>query len=280
MPTKMGGYLIGLIFLMFLLAIGYDNNLLLIFTLFLFSMNLLWLIQSHFHLHHLKLQHINLANGHAKSEIPLKVFWEKAPKGPYNWNLTLERSFEGVKPELFEQTDKFVVGQLKIPKRGVWKWNYLKVSTDFPFGLYRLWCFYPVKFETVAYPALLPATDISNLAHNNAGESIAMGRAGREDIWNLAPYQGDESRKISWKHYARSGDLLIKEGEEYTEQFFHIKFDLPKKNPESYLSFLATQMVECHRRGIPFLFEGPEGKLGPARHGDHLHQCLKVLSLC
>ncbi len=165
MPTKMGGYLIGLIFLMFLLAIGYDNNLLLIFTLFLFSMNLLWLIQSHFHLHHLKLQHISLANGHAQAELPLKVFWGKSPKGPYNWNLILERSSQSVKPEIFDQTDKLAIGQIKIPKRGIWNWTYLKVSTELPFGLYRLWCFYPVHFETVAYPSLLPDIGINNFSN-------------------------------------------------------------------------------------------------------------------
>lgn len=280
LPTKMGGYLIGLIFLMFLLAIGYDNNLLLIFTLLLFSMNLLWLVQSHFHLHHLRLQHVVLPNGHALSGLPLKIYWERSPKGPYSWNISLEKSKGVVKSELYEQNEKFVLGQLKIPKRGIWNWNYLKVSTELPFGLYRIWCYYPVHFETVAYPALLKDVEINNLAHNNAGESLAMGRAGREDIWNLAPYQGDESRKINWKHYARSGDLLIKEGEEYSQQFFHIKFKIPKTNLEEYLSLLATQMVDCHRRGIPFLFEGPEGKFGPDQHGDHLHQCLKVLSVC
>jgi uncharacterized protein (DUF58 family) len=280
MPTKMGGYLIGLIFLMFLMAIGYDNNLLLIFTLFLFSINLLWLVQSHFHLYHLKLQNLSLPDGHASSLLPLKVIWDKSPKGPYNWNLTLEKSRETVKPELYEQTERFALGELKIPTRGIWKWTHLKVSTELPFGLYRIWCFYPVQFETVAYPALLNDVVLNDLANNNFGESIAMGRAGREDIWNLAPYQGDESRKISWKHYARSGDLLIKEGEEYSKQFFHIRFEFPKTNPETYLSLLATQMVDCHRRGIPFLFEGPHGKLGPAQHSDHLHQCLKVLSLC
>jgi uncharacterized protein (DUF58 family) len=243
-------------------------------------MNLLWLVQSHFHLHHLKFRNLLLPHGHAKAGLPLKVFWESSPKGPYDWNLSVEGSDEGISASLFEQTEKVAVGELSVPLRGVWKWKYLKVSTHLPFGLYRIWCFYPMNLETVVYPALLNDVALKEMAQNPSGESMAMGRAGKEDIWNLSPYQGEESRKISWKHYARSGELLIKEGEEYSEQFFHIKLEMPLSDVETYLSLVATQMVECHRRGIPFLFEGPEGKLGPAQHADHLHQCLKVLSLC
>ena len=55
MPTRMGGYLNGLIFLMFLLSVGYSNNLLLIFTLFLFGLNLICCIHTHYHLNALKI---------------------------------------------------------------------------------------------------------------------------------------------------------------------------------------------------------------------------------
>jgi uncharacterized protein (DUF58 family) len=279
-PTKMGGYLLGLIFLLFLLSIGYNNNLLLIFTLFLFSFNLLWLVQTHFHLHNLKLKSVILGDGHANEGIPLKVLWSKSPKGPVNWKVILESKDEQVHSTLYEQNEESSLGECKLPKRGVMNWCHLKVVSSNPFGLYNVWCFYPLKLTTYVYPSILKDYGLPEIKNDNAGETIPMMKAGHEDIWNLAPYQGEESRKISWKHYARSGELLIKEGEEFSDPVLFIKLNIPEKTKEHYLSELASQMVYCQRKGIPFIFESALGTLGPANNQDHLNDCLKVLSLC
>lgn len=79
LPTRMGGYLNGLIFLMILLSIGYSNNLLLIFTLVLFSFNLIWIIQTHFNLNQLRLARMKIADGYADSKTQLTLSWKKLP---------------------------------------------------------------------------------------------------------------------------------------------------------------------------------------------------------
>ena len=94
-PTRMGGYLNGLIFLMFLLSVGYNNNLLLIFTLFLFGLNLIWLIQSHFHMHKLKLDAVHLEDGHALESVSVRVCWKNSPLPPLLWELSLEDEGDG-----------------------------------------------------------------------------------------------------------------------------------------------------------------------------------------
>src|SRR5215212_6754965 len=89
LPTRMGGYLNGLIFLMFLLSVGYNNNLLLIFTLFLFGLNLIWVIQTHFHLHALKIETLIIDEGHAGEALHVKALWKKAPEVPHQWRMAL-----------------------------------------------------------------------------------------------------------------------------------------------------------------------------------------------
>jgi uncharacterized protein (DUF58 family) len=280
-PTKMGGYLIGLIFLMFLLSIGYSNNLLLIFTLFLFAFNVLWLIQSHFHLHKLKLSHVQLISGHAGDPLEMRVAWEKTPPGPWGWQMALETSTRSFSAEVLNNSEEYSSAEMKLPKRGVYQWKYLGVKSTHPFGLYQVWIYYPLDFSTVVFPPLLPSATISPEGLDSDGE-IVQDRKGQDDFRGLAPYQEDESRKISWKHYARSGDLVIREGEEKRAAVVEIDLKIPTTGElkEQYLSRVATQLVECYRREIPFTLKTNSHYRTPSAQLNHLQECLKVLALC
>lgn len=274
-PTRMGGYLNGLIFLMFLLSIGYSNNLLLIFTIFLFAFNLLWLIQTHFHLHRLKPDQVSIFPGHAGHAINVNIFWKAAPKGPWNWQMQLESdhgdfAYHGIRDDKSKSE-----GEITPDKRGVYQWSYLKVKTENPFGLYQVWIYYPLNLKTLVYPTLLSSVDLKLSGKDFEGD-ILQDKKGPDDFRGLATYRNDESRKISWKHYARSGDLLIKEGEEKKAPLLQLDFKPPTgaEPKERYLSYLTTQIVECHRRDIPFSLRvnGVESS--------QLQDCLKVLTLC
>jgi len=281
MPTRMGGYLNGLIFLMFLLAIGYSNNLLLIFTVLLLGFNLMWLIQSHFHLYYLKPLHINISPGHANSPVQASFLWQSTPKPPWKWNFELESDQGDFGLQIFSEDSSKSEGEFTPKKRGLHQWNHLKVKTNKPFGLYQVWIYFPLHFKSIVYPTLFKSTEF-NLSGQHLEGDINLHKKGEEDFLGLSAYQNDESRKISWKHYARTGELLIKEGEEkkapYLELELHLPNELEKK--EAYLSLLATQMVDCHRRGIPFSFKADHFSRAAASGTDHLQDCLKVLALC
>lgn len=268
MPTRMGGYLNGLIFLMFLLSVGYSNNLLLIFTLFLFGLNLIWVIQTHYHLHALKLDSLIIQDGFAEEATPVKVFWKKTPEGLQKWNLRLfGDDFD------FRISDEMTV---TFPKRGVWDIQHLRISSSMPFGLYKAWIYVPVNVKSFSYPAKLkdvPALTVDNSFHE--GEFSTM-KPGPHDVWNLGPYQGEESRKISWKHYARTGELVVKEGEEFSSAVVHFTLPVVSENKEYLLSKICTQMVHCAKTDVPFSFENKSASLT----NKHLTDCLRELSRC
>lgn len=268
MPTRMGGYLNGLIFLMFLLSVGYSNNLLLIFTLFLFGLNLIWVIQTHYHLHGLKFDSMIIHDGFARESSQVEIFWKKQPEGKKNWRFRLfGENFD------LKISDHMTV---EFPKRGVWNIQHLRVSSEMPFGLYKSWIYLPVNVKGFAYPAKLketPPIDFSTTA--NEGDHSTM-RNGPHDVWNLGPYQGEESRKISWKHYARTGDLVVKEGEEFSNAVVHFVLPVHTDNKEYLLSKLATQMVQCAKTDVPFSFEKKSASLT----AKHLTDCLRELSQC
>jgi uncharacterized protein (DUF58 family) len=286
-PTRMGGYLNGLIFLMFLLSVGYNNNLLLIFTLFLFGLNLIWLIQSHFHMHKLKLDSVSIEDGHAMESVHVRVQWKNSPPPPLLWELALENDQEvslrlkGIEEHKVQdghhnQTE----GQLIYPKRGVWKFKHIRVKTTKPFGLYETWRYLKLDILSYAYPPKLKEVPQMPTEPSYLEGDHQSPLRGPHDVWNLAPYQGEESRKISWKHYARVGELVVKEGEDLKKSVVH--FTLPKKfkDKEHTLSTLATQMVLCSRTETPFSYEDHMGKTEAGSSQRHLRDCLRRLSLC
>lgn len=279
MPTRMGGYLNGLIFLMFLLSVGYSNNLLLIFTLFLFGLNLIWVIQTHFHLHALKIDFINIHDGHALEKNQVDLNWKKVPLAPHKWQVTLEGK-DSHPVTTIQDAELVTNGHVIFPKRGLWQFDYLKVVTEMPFGLYQAWIYYPVALKAYVYPARLKDMPIVNfLPASLEGENSSL-QTGPHDIWNLGPYQGEESRKISWKHYARSGELVVKEGEELTQSLVQFRLDPHEKNNEFLLSKIATQMVQCARTETPFSLETPNKKFPPGQNEKHLTDCLRDLTVC
>lgn len=278
-PTKMGGYFNGLIVLMFLLSIGYSNNLLLIFTLFLFGFNLLWVIQTNFYLHALKIGELHIQDGHVHESLSVKIFWKGAPAGAQDWQLALIADQENLSIKVLENLENLTLGEIELNKRGAWEWKILKISTEKPYGLYRAFRYERVQVKSIAYPGLIKEVTTPLLQNISLEGEIASGQKGAGDFHTLGAYQGDGARLISWKHYARTGDLLIKEGERPGASMARFELLLPFKNNETFLSVMATQMVLCHREEIPFILSTPTREIGPACHGEHLHECLRELAL-
>jgi uncharacterized protein (DUF58 family) len=277
----MGGYIIGLLLLMFLLSIGYSNNLMLIFTLILFAFNLMWLVEGHFHMNDLKYKSIQISNGHAGELIPVTIRWMKSPASPWRWQLTLETE----KDELITSSLNFNHHEahafIQAPARGLQAVKYIKVESDRPHGLYKTWIFFNANSSFLSYPALKSVNEVELSGNSGEGE-ISSDKKGDDDFKSLAPYQGEEARKISWKHYARVGELVVKEGEEHQASIVKFELQLPE-NPEqaeNYLSTLASEMVFCHRKMIPFSFKSGSFYKHPGSDFRHLNECLAVLALC
>jgi uncharacterized protein (DUF58 family) len=275
LPTKMGGYLIGLIFLMFLLSIGYSNNLLLIFTLFLFAFNLMWLIQTHFHLYRLKIGEVSIPSVHAGDKSHVQILWKSLPQGPWDWNFKLESAEETFFCECPQDLEYGSGADVTLTKRGVITWEFLKVMSTRPFGLYQTWIYFPLSQKSFAYPTLHKIIDLSLSGMEFEGE-VSTNRKGFDDFHGLTSYENNESRRISWKHYARSGELLIKEGEEKKLSVLELEVNhsIAPEHKEFHLSHLASQIVECQRLDLAYSL-----KVNGVAYRK-LQDCMRELALC
>lgn len=280
-PTRMGGYLLGLIGLMFLLSIGYSNNLLLIFTITMFGLNLIWLVNSHFHMAKLSPGQVCVDDGHVGSGQTVSFRWKKWPAGDLKFELQLIGEGNRSDVKIISHEEGRTMGEVRLPFRGFYKWDYLLARTDRPFGLYQTWIYFKVDVTAHAYPTLLKDMPLPSPEISDREGAITGDKRGDEGLRGLAQYQGEGLKRISWKHYAKSGELLVKEGEELKAQLIKIKLNLPdeKAHREAELSRIATLMVYCHRQEIPFLFYGEPLK-GPGSHPELLKDCLRELSRC
>jgi hypothetical protein len=279
-PTRMGGYFNGLIFLMFLLSIGYSNNLLLIFTLFLFGFNLIWVIQTHFYLHALKTENIKIGNGHSGVTTDFKIHWKTLPTGFQDWDLSLISQRDMVPVKILENRENLTIGEVSLSKRGLWEWNHLVISTRRPYGLYRAWRYKRISHCSYAYPALSKNAPSPLLSFSSEEGEHLSGIKGSGDFYSLSSYAGEAMKMISWKHYARTGEVLVKEGEQQSHPLAQFNLSqIQETRKEIELSIMATQMLICYREDIPFVLETPYKKIGPGSHQQHLHECLKELSL-
>ena len=280
LPTRMGGYFNGLIFLMFLLAVGYSNNLLLIFTLFLFGFNLLWVIQTHFHLHALKLKSLQIQDGFAGEKSFVTIHWSKTPSLPHRWELSLHSDNDDFELLSAQETPLVTRGQFDLKSRGVLHLRHLKIKSLMPFGLYASWIYVPVSSKLWVYPARLKQySPIPQHDSLEEGDNKSA-RKGPHDVWNLATYQGEDSRRISWKHYARSGDLVVKEGEDTVKNYVHFTLLKNPENKEYYLSKMCSQIMECSAADTLFSMEIPSKKKLKGNSQKHLTDCLRELAEC
>ena len=100
-------------------------------------------------------------------------------------------------------------------RRGIMPVPRIKLWTEYPLGLWRVWAYWHPAIDVLVYPS--PETPGVALPDNTAiaGEGQGLGR-GEDDVSSIRQYQaGDSPRRIAWRAMARSGsdELLTKQFE-------------------------------------------------------------------
>lgn len=98
------------------------------------------------------------------------------------------------------------------PRRGVYRLRGFRISTRFPFGLFRRGEFVAARGEILVYP-LIP--EISSFFHllpflpgHLEGPHVGQG----ENLFSIRKYQeSDSARTIHWKATAKTGSLMARE---------------------------------------------------------------------
>ncbi len=171
---------------------------------------------------------------------------------------------------------------LRIPtrRRGRLSGSRLRLTTAFPFGLFRCWTWVHLPVEVVVYPQPIgsrpPPSGPSGRDYGNARDD-----SGRDELRDLRPFrEGDSPRQVAWKAYARGMPLLVKEYSGATAEAAVFDFAaLADLDLEACLSQLCRWVLDAEARGARYALWLPTVRIDADHGAAHLARCLEALAL-
>ena len=156
----------------------------------------------------------------------------------------------------------------------------LILSTSYPLGLFRAWCYVICDQNILVYPKIGEHWQRSGNDAERAADGGGQG-LGNDDFAGLRTYHpGDQPSRIDWKSYARERGLNTRLFSGETQTPLWIDWDdAPGDNTESRLSVLARAIVDAEAQGLEYGLRTPAASIDPASGATQRHRCLRHLAL-
>jgi len=174
-------------------------------------------------------------------------------------------------------------------RRGAYHFTGFRVSTKFPFALFRKGKTVGCKDEVVVFPAIFPLHPPAGYS-GESGEQMS-GRLDRQgEFHGLREYvDGDDTRDIHWRKTARVGHLMIRQHEEQAGRRIAIFLDNQQRTPRPDEETVARQeravsqaaSLAAHYTGAGYVVRlvTRTASVGPGSGQAHLTQILRALAL-
>jgi uncharacterized protein (DUF58 family) len=279
LPTRGGLAFAALLFVMLLAGLNYANSLALMFT---FLLGGFALIAMH-------LTHRNLLGVVARGVAPVDAF-----AGEHGLLLlTLESSgnarrfaieaevadSERVTVELPEHGSARVDIAQPLGRRGRVRVGRIKLSTAFPFGMFRAWTYLHVNVSLLAWPVPRGRRE-APAESSTGGDAPSVHRAGDEEWAGLREFRtGDSPRQVAWGAYARGRGLLVKTYQ--SPAAHHRVFDLAAVHGdlEERLEQLSAWVMAAQARGERYGLRLGAQEIPTDSGAEHRKRCLDALAL-
>lgn len=155
--------------------------------------------------------------------------------------------------------------------------------TRFPFGFFKKWIRLEFDKEKIlAYPKIskIKLESLSN--PNEFGESQREKAGDGDEIRTIRFFnEGDNTKLIHWKLSAKRSKLIMKELQEDESRESFIEFNplKYKENLESYISRVASTLIELTKNGFEVRFICPDRSFSTQDFGSNIRPILKYLAL-
>ncbi len=293
LPTKLGGYWIATGFVLFLIGVGYSNNICLFFSLLFFSITLLLAIEAHFHMAKFKVKKLFIQSGHAQTNLPFTLEFETYSKLiQLTWQQRIQDqafSLDEANQYLIDQRgnlSKVLKGEIKVSKRGLLKLQKICLNSSYPFGLWNCRRYIDVsKFlennnpvfvwpglNTQPYPLHQKDADQNYIFPLNtlSDEEFEISPADESTPWKRYFWPAISKDQKIWAQ--KSSPVLSQ------EKIFEFPSSLISISEESLSSFV-THILHCHKSQIPWKANYFDEKFSDRSSKDELDNLLKLTSL-
>jgi uncharacterized protein (DUF58 family) len=277
LPTGFGIAFGLLLFVMLLGALNYSNNPALLLTCLFGAAGGASLFAGFRVMNGLSLVRVGADECHAGSPLALHLRFATASRARPSLRLRAgERESAFALPPGIEGG---TTASLPTCERGWFRAGRLRLSTDYPLGLFRIWSWLNPDAEFLVYPAVeepappLPGGDIR-------GDFAARAGAG-EDHAGLRDYRvTDPPRLIAWKASARHDALLVRDAEQRSDDALVLDYaTLHGLDHEARIRRLTAWVLAADAAQRDYVLGIPGATLGPGAGAVHRHACLRALAL-
>ncbi len=278
-PTVTGFLFGGLIVLLILGAINYQNSLVYGVAFTLGSLFLVTILYTFRNLSGLTIELISASTGFVGEDIEFQVRVSR-PKG---------RGREGIQlgwvgaiaqwAEVYDSEASAVRLFVRARRRGWLVPGRLLIETQYPLGLLRAWTWVDLGARALVYPQPLFMDQPEHVARRGEDGEL-MDPQGSDDFNDMRAYrQGDPVRHVMWRVYARSDQLVVKEYTSYLDPRLMLDFDRVSGDVEERLSRLTGMTLNAARSSSEFGLILPNAKIGPGLGDQHRDSILSALAL-
>lgn len=278
LPSLPGLFYFLVIFILLIVCINYQMNLGFIVTFFLMGAAFVMLIQSYLNMVGLN---VSLAT------IP-PVFAGERARIPILLSATSGREYESLQfrfnnedfrlAQCYQSTT--IALQCDATERGLQKLAPIKISTQFPGGLFNAWSNLKFNHTFLVYPQPAEA-DVVIAALVKTKQSQLLNCVEGFDFNGLREYhQGDSMRRIAWKTVAAGRGWFSKEFVADQQNEIWLDWDqFHSIAKERSIRIFTRLIIDLEARGVPYGLRVPTGEFKPKTGVEHHHQCLTALAL-
>jgi len=280
LPTGAGVFFGGLLLVMLIGAINYNNSLGFMLTFLLAGLNVISILYTYRNLLHLKVSARAAAPVFAGERITVPVLLDntgQARRFSLHLHFPQESSVACDVP-----TNSWTQAQLPLSskKRGLYPLPQFRMHSIFPLGLFRAWTYARFDISYLVYPK--PAErDGLPLEHLYRPKQTGDKASGSDDFAGLRNYhQGDSLRHIHWKTVAKDQGMHTKQfGGDRSNELWLDWRALEHLDKEARISRLTRWVIDAEQTGMNYGLWVPGTQLSPNSGDGHKHNCLRALAL-
>lgn len=280
LPTRNGLIFAAVVFAMLLASLQYAASLGFAMTFLLAGLGLVAMHYCHNNLLAITVHFAGADPVFAGDEIRFRLALENRASQP-RFDLVAECGDARTSPiDLAPETQATVHLHRPSKARGYVRLDRFSIATRHPANLFRAWTWVHMDARALVYPA--PAGRDRPMPGGIDSGGARIDRSGADDdfagLREATP--GDPPKRLAWKAFARSDQLLAKEFAGGSEAPRVFDFNaLTGMDAEARLAQLCRWCLDAAGSGLSFGLVLPDSRIAVGSGDRHLHQCLQALAL-
>ncbi len=277
-PSKFGLGFIFFAILIFSLGSNYQNNLVLLCAYLLFALFFISILQSYLNLIDTQVRFVSAQDGYAHSGYKIVFSMQNINQA---FSVFVINNNKHV--EINTINEEKTVYQLQVEglQRGKHQIARLKIQSRYPFGIATVWSYVLFPNEIYIYPTPVPfSLHQYNIKSEGEGDQQNQEyKTGTDEFFSIREFiEGESISRISWKHYAKTQTLMVKEFNEYQSQQFMFSLEQVPGDYETKLQHLSYLINQAYHDEIIYGLKLANKLIKPDHGITHMTKCLRALS--